>query len=134
MFLRRSIAVATCFVALAGCSDGTTAPKSAVFDTFGAPLMQMTATRHYVRIQLPCTSLFIEDAYVVPDADGQFALPETPVLGDRAYGAKVSVSGRLSGDRIDATVRVTSPSNTFVSEHVLVRGQRADFSGIACLA
>ena len=130
----RSVGFSIVGALLVACDDGATAPEAAVFGTFGGDRLQMTATREFLHIQTPCFPLVIEDVFIAPDVQGHFTIAETlvPSYGRSAF--TVALSGRVDGNRIDATVRITSPTGATTTEHSLMRGERGDFSDIACLA
>ena len=133
MVLTRSIAVAVAVTMFAGCSDEPTAPEGALVGTFGGRLIRVTSERDYVRIDLVCGfTAVVADAHMIPDSAGRFTLPEARGLWSYAAATTVQLSGVVSGDRIDATIRFVTGSTERIQTYTLIRGERADFSGIAC--
>ena len=68
---------------------------------------------------------------VVPDAGGNFILPQGPVVG-RDTTIQMEVRGRVAGDQIFATVTMTTRFGSSSERFTLTRDQPADVSGFAC--
>lgn len=114
---------------LAACNDGPTIPAGAITGVFGGRHLEMISTGRSVRLNFICFSSSVRSS-IVPDDDGRFDLPEMSIAGSSP--ATVALSGHISGDRIDATVRTTGQFGTLIQDYTLMRDQQADYSGIAC--
>jgi hypothetical protein len=58
------------------------------------------------RIDLACFVAVVADAHMIPDASARFALPTARGVGFSAATATVQLPGVVTGDRIDATLRL----------------------------
>ena len=129
MRLLRPILAVAALSLFAACDDGPTTPAGAVTGLYGGRRLELISTGRSVRLQFVCAFALVRSS-IVPDSDGRFALPETPLGGNSA--STVALSGRISGDRIDATVRILGQFGTWLEDYTLTRDQQGDYSGTAC--
>ena len=133
MPLFRRIHVALGF-SLAACGgEPFPPPADAVLGQFGGTRTELVAGGRVVRVTSTC-SFAIFAGPIVPDAAGNFVLPQRPTLGVNGAGVELEVRGRIVGDQIVATVVTTTPAGSQTEERTLTRGSPPDFSGFACLA
>lgn len=130
MTLSRPSLVALTSLLLA-CSDPFTPPAGTLTGTFGGPLFELGFGSRIVQASTICSGAFFKGP-VVPDANGDFVLPSTAMLGDFYSSTLLEIRGRIVRDQIMATVVLTGPTGTFTEQRMLTRGSKGDFSGYAC--
>lgn len=128
-----SLRVIPIALVLAGCADQIQAPPGAVLGQYGGNILALEGQARAVQVQFVCDIVRFPGA-LVPSATGEFELPRAET--GRGYTRSVvSGVGRVVAD----TIRVqftfeSSNGQLYSSSHKVVRNQRADFSGYACLA
>jgi hypothetical protein len=93
--------------------------------------MELNFGARIVQASLICSGAFFKGP-VVPDANGDFVLPRTPMFGVASSPFQLEVRGRIVGDQIVATVVTTTPAGGSTEQRTLTRGSKGDFSGYAC--
>ena len=116
---------------LTACGEPFPPPAGALNGTFGGPRFELNFGARIVQASLICSGAFFRGP-VVPDANGDFVLPRTAMLGDRYSSVQLEVRGRIVGDEIVATVITTTPTGSSTEQRTLTRGSQGDFSGFAC--
>jgi hypothetical protein len=106
-------------------------PAGTLTGAFGGPRFQLNFGARIVQASMVCSGAFFRGP-IVPDANGNFVLPRTAMLGDRYSSIQLEVHGRIVGDQIVATVITTSPAGASTEQKTLTRGSNGDFSGYAC--
>ena len=130
MTLSRPSLVALTSLLLA-CSDRFTPPAGTLTGTFGGPNMELNFGSRIVQASRICSGAIFKGP-VVPDANGDFVLPSTSMLGDFYSSIQLEIRGRLVGSQIMASVVMTGPAGTSTEQRTLTRGIKGDFSGYAC--
>ena len=115
---------------LLACADPFTPPAGTLTGTFGGPQFALNFGTRIVQASQICSGAYFKGP-IVPDANGDFVLPSTPMLG--GYSSfQLEVRGRIVGDQIVATVITTTPGLSSTEQKTLTRGSQGDFSGFAC--
>jgi len=129
MTLHRPSFVALISLLLA-CAEPFSPPAGTLTGTFGGPQFELNFATRIVQASQVCSGAYFKGP-IVPDANGDFVLPSTPMLG--GYSSfQLEVRGRIVGDQIVATVITTTPGGSSTEQKTLTRGSQGDFSGFAC--
>jgi|SoiMethySBSTD1v2_1073268.scaffolds.fasta_scaffold46774_5 hypothetical protein len=119
---------------LAACGGEPFPPQAGTLTgTFGGPRFELNFGPRLVQASVICSGAFYRGP-VVPDANGNFILPRTAMLGVAYSSLQLEVRGRIVGDQIVATVITTTPGGSSTEQKTLTRGSKGDFSGYACAA
>ena len=106
-------------------------PAGTLTGTFGGPRFELNFGPRLVQATGICRGAFFRGP-IVPDANGNFVLPRTAMLGVAYSSFELQVQGRIVGDEIVATVITTTPGGSSTEQKTLTRGSRREFSGYAC--
>ena len=113
---------------LLACAEPFSPPAGTLTGSFGGPQFELNFAARIVQASQLCSGAYFKGP-IVPDANGDFVLPRTPVLGVASF--QLEVRGRVVGDQIVATVIATTAGGSSTEQKTLTRGSKGDFSGWA---
>ena len=125
----RLVALTSLLVACGG--EPFPPPTGTLTGTFGGRLLELNFGARVVQASQVCSGAYFRGP-IVPDANGDFVLPRTPMFGVANSPFQLEVRGRIVGDEIVATVITTTPAGASTEQRRLTRGAKGDFSGYAC--
>jgi hypothetical protein len=132
MILGRSSLVALTSLLLA-CSDPFTPPAGTLTGTFGGPQLELNFGTRIVQASLGCSGTYFRGP-ILPDANGDFMLQSTPLLGDQYSSVQIEIRGRVLGDQIVATLITTTRGGSSTEQKTLTRGSKGDFASACALS
>lgn len=101
--------------------------------TFGGRHLALSSDGRVAKVQLVCSFAVVTEP-IVPDADGNFVVRQTPLVARTDSPVEVELRGRVVGDQILATLTTTTRFGPTREDVTLTRGRAGDFSDIACAA